>query len=179
MHEIYNPAEDSYLLIRVLSNEIPEMLNKNKKLKILEIGSGSGILLEMLKKLGVSKDNIFSCDLNPLAVEHCKKLGFNCIESNLFENIKEKFDLIIFNPPYLPRDIREPLSSQLSTTGGKKGNETINRFLKQSKEYLNKDGKIFLLTSSISGKIKFGKYRKKMLDKEKLFFEEIYVWELK
>ncbi|MBI2044169.1 methyltransferase domain-containing protein [Candidatus Pacearchaeota archaeon] len=177
MYEIYTPAEDSYLLLRVLGDEVPKLIQENPDLKVLEMGSGSGIQLEVLKKMGVK--NILAADLNSAAVEHCKKLGFDCIHSDLFEKIKEKFDLIIFNSPYLPRDIREPKSSQLATTGGKKGNEIINEFIKQSKEHLNKGGKIFLLTSSRTAKVDFKGYKKKLLDKEDMFFEQLFLWELK
>lgn len=177
MAEIYTPAEDSFLMIRVLGKELPKLLEVNPELKVLEMGSGSGIQLEAMRKIGVK--NLFAADINSLAVERCKKLGFNCVESNLFDNIKDKFDLIVFNPPYLPRDIREPVSSRLSTTGGKKGNEVINRFIKQSKDFLNENGKIFLLTSSHTAKVDFNGYKKKLLDKENMFFEQLFVWELK
>ena len=128
MNSIYKPAEDSYLLSLVLKNEIPKLLNKNSKLKVIEIGCGSGIQLQTLKKLKV--ENIFSCDINTEAVEYCKKLEFNGIQSDLFSKIKDKFDLIIFNPPYLPQDSREPKESRVATTGGKHGSEIINKFLK-------------------------------------------------
>jgi len=131
---------------------------------------------------GIKKENIFSCDINLSAVKHCKSLGFNCIESNLFKNIKGKFNLIIFNPPYLPEDPKglEPEVSKLATTGGKNGNELILKFLREAKKYLEKDGKIFLLTSSLTPKMNFKKlgYKSKLLEKEKLFYEQLFVWEL-
>jgi release factor glutamine methyltransferase len=174
--KIYEPAEDSYLLSKVLKKQLPKLLKKNPDLKFLEVGGGSGINLQTAKDLGVK--NIFSCDLNPTAVSHCKKLGFNSVKSDLFKNIKGKFDIIIFNPPYLPEDKREPKDSRLATTGGKKGSEVINKFLKQAKSHLNKDGKIFLLTSNLTKDINFLDYKKKLLDKEKIFFEELFVCEL-
>ena len=90
-----------------------------------------------------------------------------------------QFDLIIFNPPYLPEDKREPKDSQLQTTGGKKGNEIINEFLKQAKNHLEPDGKIFLITSSLSPEINWRGYKKKLLGKEKLFFERLCIFEIK
>jgi release factor glutamine methyltransferase len=171
--EIYSPREDSYLLSEVLKKEI-----SYKNIKVLELGSGSGIQLETLNELGIEKENIFSCDINPEAVKHCKDLGFNCIKSNLFQDIKGKFDVIIFNPPYLPKDSSEPLDSRIATTGGNKGSEVVNEFLKQAKNYLNKDGKIFLLTSSLTENIDFLDYKKKILGKKKIFFEELIIWEL-
>jgi len=182
MSSIYEPAEDSYFLSSVLKKEIPKLIEKNSELKFLELGSGNGIQLETALKSGVKKENIFGIDINPRAVEHCKNLGFNCIQSDLFENFEKekKFDLIIFNPPYLPSDEREPKNSRKETTGGREGGEITIEFLKQSKPFLSKNGKIFLITSSLAEKINFlglG-YKSKKRVSEKLFFEELIGWEL-
>ena len=180
MDKIYAPAEDSYLMSRILREQLPKLLNKNPNLKFLEIGAGSGIHLETAFNLGIKKENIFSSDINNNSVNHCNSLGFNCIYSNLFENIKGEYDLIIFNPPYLPEDLREPENSRISTTAGKKGNEIILEFLKQAKNHLKEKGKIFLITSSLSEDIDFNKlgYQEKEIGCEKLFFERLCIWEL-
>jgi release factor glutamine methyltransferase len=130
MNEIYQPAEDSYLMSRILKERIPSLIKMNPNLKFLEIGAGSGIHLNTAFNCGIKRENIFSSDINKDAVNHCASLGFNCIYSDLFKNVKGKYDLIIFNPPYLPEDSREPRDSRLATTAGKKGNEIILRFLK-------------------------------------------------
>ncbi len=177
---IYQPAEDSYLMSRILKEQIPNLLKENPDLSFLEIGAGSGIHLETAKSLGIKKENIFSSDIDKKSVSHCNLLEFNCIHSDLFENISGKYDLIIFNPPYLPEDAREPKSSKLETTGGKKGNEIILRFLKDAKNYLKIGGKIFLITSSLAEDISFKKlgYESKEIGCEKLFFERLCIWEL-
>lgn len=177
--EIYEPEEDSFLFSKVLKNEIPKLLKKNPELKFLEIGSGSGIQLKTLADCGIKKQNIFSCDVNSLAVKRCKSLGFQCIESNLFKNVKDKYDIIIFNSPYLPLDSKEPKTSRVSTTGGKLGGEIVNKFLKQAKKHLNKEGKIFLLTSSLTRNVDFLDYKKKKIAEKNLFFEKLFVWELR
>ena len=127
MSLIYSPEDDSYLLQEVLENEI-----KDKNIKCLEVGIGSGIQLKTLKEIGIKTENIFGVDINKEAAKHCKELGFNCFVSNLFSNIKEKYDLIIFNPPYLPKTENEDEESELITTGGKVGSELINKFLIQA-----------------------------------------------
>lgn len=132
-------------LTQILEEEISKFPNKNPDLTFLEIGSGSGIQLETLLKLGIKKQNIFSCDVNSHSVKHCKSFGFNCVYSNLFENVKDRFDIIIFNPPYLSEDSLEPLNSRISTTGGKKGSEVINEFLRQARHHLNKDGSVIVV----------------------------------
>ncbi len=174
---IYPPAEDSFLMQEVLRKQLPKLFTKNPKLKFLEIGAGSGINLKTAKNY-LPKKQIFACDINPRAVKHGKKLKFNCIKSDLFENIKERFDLIIFNSPYLPENPNEPKDSKLATTGGKTGSKIINQFLKQAKKHLSKQGKIFLLTSSLTKKINWQNYKKKKLAEKKLFFEKLFVWEL-
>ncbi len=179
MSEVYSPEEDSFLLSSVIREKVPKILVRNSQFKVLEIGVGSGVQLVALLKSGILKKNIFACDINSEAVRHCKKLGFNCIQSNLFEKIKGKYDLIVFNPPYLPENAYEPEDSRLATTGGKKGGEIINKFLIQTKNHLSKQGKIFLVTSDLTKGINWNGYRKKLLAKQKLFFEEIYVWEVK
>lgn len=179
--DIYEPKEDSIML----SETLKKFLNPiDKNIKILDMGSGSGIQGETCKKLGFK--NILTTDINSKAVNLLKYKGFKSINSNLFSNIKsnQKFDLIIFNPPYLPEDKYEPKDSKVITTGGKYGYEIIIRFLKQAKIHLNKNGKIIILFSSLSkpkiiiDKIKELKFNFKLLNKKKLFFEELYVYEI-
>ncbi len=174
---VYLPSEDSYALNNILKQEIPKLIEKNSNLKFLEIGAGSGIHLLTAEKIGIKKENIFSSDIDEASVSHCNLLGYNCIKSDLFEKIKGKYDLIIFNPPYLPEHEKD---KRIDTTGGKKGDEIILEFLKSAKNYLNKNGKIFLLTSSLTPKIDFKKagYKSKQLLCEKLFYEQLCVWEL-
>jgi release factor glutamine methyltransferase len=174
--EIYEAREDSYLLSQILKKEISILFKKKPNLKFLEIGCGSGIQIECILELGIKKENILCCDINLEAVKFCKRLGVNCIKSDLFENIKEKFDIIAFNPPYLPFEQAEPKSSRSATTGGKSGSEIINRFLKNAKYHLNKNGEIILLTSSLTKNINWNNYKKSVLGKKKLFFEELYVF---
>ena len=163
----------------ILKKEIPLLLEGSPNLRFLEIGPGSGIHLETVRKLGIKKENIFSVDINPDAIAHCKVLGFNCTQSDLFQNVKGEYDIIIFNPPYLPENSDEPEESKISTTGGTKGNEIINRFLREAKNYLAERGRIYLITSSLSGDVEWGKWSNILRGSEKLFFEELFIWELR
>jgi len=178
--EIYEPAEDSYLLQSTLKKYLK---NKSKNIKILDMGSGSGIQALTCRDKGFL--DIFAADINENVVEHLKKLGLKAIQSNLFSRVSssKKFDLIIFNPPYLPLDSREPSDSQSNTTAGKKGYEIIIKFLKQAKSHLLSKGSILLLFSSLSKpkiilrKAKEFGYNYELLDRQRLFFEELYVFE--
>lgn len=176
---IYQPAEDSYLMQDILKQELPKLLEEDSDLRFLEIGPGSGIHLETVRKLGVKKDNIFSVDIDSDVIAHCQVLGFNCKKSDLFEEVEGKYEVIIFNPPYLPEDSDEPDDSRTTTTGGTKGCEIINRFLRNAKDYLKEGGRVYLITSSLSGCIEWGKWSNILRGSEKLFFEELFIWELR
>lgn len=164
----------------VLEKELKRLLVINPKLKFLEVGCGSGINLETVKKVGVYIENIVGIDINDKAVTHCRQLGFRTIKSNLFSKVKGKFDVIVFNPPYLPRDSEEPKSSRRETTGGLKGNEIIIKFFKQAKGRLTEEGKILIITSSLSENINFKDYgyEYKIVGEKRLFFEKLTCWEL-
>ncbi|MFH1307372.1 MAG: HemK2/MTQ2 family protein methyltransferase [archaeon] len=170
---MYSPDEDSYFLSEILTKYLTKL--KNKDIKILDTGSGSGVQAKICIKSRISPENITLSDIDSESLNYLKSnfKKSKIIKSNLFENIKEKFDLIIFNPPYLPAD---KYDNKKDTTGGKLGSETINKFLNQARDHLASKGKILLLTSSYSGKINWQDYKKKLLAKKKLFFEELCVW---
>ena len=177
---IYEPSDDSYLLQETLEKFLEK---NNKSIKILDIGSGSGIQAQTCRKLGFKK--ILTSDINKGAIKDLKKFGFKTRKSNLFSKIEGKFDLIIFNPPYLPEDKLEPSDSKINTTAGKHGYEIIIKFLKQSKFHLNRNASILLVFSSLSkpGIIlkKAGQlgYNYNLLNSKKLFFEELYIFEFR
>jgi release factor glutamine methyltransferase len=178
---IYEPAEDSYLLSETLKIYLK---NKNKDLKILDIGSGSGIQAQTCLDLGFT--DVLTADIDSEAVKLLKNKNFKSIKTNLFSNIKDKFDIIIFNPPYLPEDIQEPKDSRIATTAGKKGYEIILKFLEQAKQHINKNSIIFIVMSSLSNpkELRFQlkksnlNYQIKQLSSKPLFFETLYIWKL-
>ncbi len=140
------------------------------------MGAGTGIQAETCINLGFN--NVLAADIDKEAVNFIKnKLKIKSIESNLFEKVKAKFDLIIFNPPYLPESKHD---KKKDTTGGKLGDETIIKFLNQVKNHLTKEGDILLLLSSYTPRERINKiikssYKAKKLAEKKLFFEKFEV----
>ncbi|MBU0466474.1 MAG: methyltransferase [Nanoarchaeota archaeon] len=174
---MYEPAEDSYLL----EKEVKVRANGKR---VLDVGTGSGIQARAALDSGAKE--VLAVDVNPESVEHCKKKEINAIQSYLFSNISSgKFDLIIFNPPYLPYDSLEDRVSALATSGGKKGDEIIVRFLKDVGDYLSEDGIILLVVSSltplgeIGNVLKEKNFVKKVIASEKVFMEELWVWKIR
>ncbi|HLF53765.1 MAG TPA: HemK2/MTQ2 family protein methyltransferase [Candidatus Nanoarchaeia archaeon] len=172
---IYNPREDSFLLEKAVKKYA-------KGKSFLDIGAGSGIQAKAAIKMGAKY--VLASDINQEAVRNLKKQNISVIKSNLFEKIKERFDIIAFNPPYLPGDKREDGESQLATTGGEKGDEIIIKFLNEAKSHLNKKGIILLLLSSLTPKkriletLKKQNLSYKIIDSEKFFFESLEVWKI-
>ncbi len=171
LNGVYRPAEDSYLLIKAIEVEGKE--------KALDMGCGIGIIALHLAKYGC---NVTAADVNEKAIENTKinaeKNGFKikCVRSNLFSDIKEKFDLIVFNPPYLPTK-----NEDIAWDGGEKGIEIIKEFLKQARNHLNKGGKIYVVMSSLTDietlKEDFKDiYDFKEIAKERFFFERLHVY---
>ncbi len=142
--EIYPPREDTKLILSVLRDYIkPGIL-------VLDMGTGSGVIGKFAKDLGAE---VLAVDINPLAVEEARKLGLNAIQSDLFQNVAGKFDLIVFNPPYLelsPEELKgEPL--ELALHGGKGGREVLDRFLDQVGKFLKEGGRVIFLQSERNG----------------------------
>ncbi|MBB6068334.1 HemK2/MTQ2 family protein methyltransferase [Methanococcus maripaludis] len=149
--KVYVPAEDSELLIENLVDV------KNKT--VLDVGTGSGIQAINAVKQGALK--VIGIDINPYAVD-CAKINSELNEidskklffktSDLFKNIDEKFDVILFNAPYLPTSDEEKLEKYLNYAfdGGKDGREVLDKFLDEVANYLKKDGIIQILQSSLT-----------------------------
>ena len=158
--EVYPPAEDTFLLIDNLVIDSDD--------EVLEIGTGTG-LVSISASLKCSK--VTSTDINPHAIkcaEHNIKLNnrdnITVIESDLFENINEKYDLILFNTPYLPVNEEEHVDDDYSKAwdGGENGREVIDRFIRETPQYLKEDGTIQLVQSSFSDNEKTLKFFEKI-----------------
>jgi len=174
---IYEPREDSELLAKYVK--------KFAFGNVLDIGTGSAIqAITAAKKKDVK--NVIAADIQKEVIEHNKKKIKNkkirFIQSDLFSNIKNKFNTIIFNPPYLPEDAQ---LKDLTVDGGKKGYEVLERFLYHVNDYLKEDGIILIVFSSLTKKDKVNGFIEKNLleykelNKKKIFFEELYVYLLK
>ncbi len=142
---VYEPSEDSFLLAEAALCELKDSE------RVLEVGCGSGIISAVIK--ANTKASIIGIDINPFAAECSKENGVEVIRGDLLSCIKGKFDVIIFNPPYLPTSDMERTIDWLDAAldGGYDGRRVIYRFLMYAGNCLAQNGKILLLVSSLTG----------------------------
>lgn len=134
--------------------KIFENLEKSKinKPKILDLCTGSGaIAISLMKNCQNDSVEIVASDISQSALNvaniNCEKNNtkIKLIESNLFEKINEKFDIIVSNPPYIETDVIEELDldvqnePHLALDGGKDGLDFYRKIGKEAKRYLNKE----------------------------------------
>ena len=174
---VYYPQEDSLLLAKALDG----IDVKGKR--ALEVGCGSGLLSIIMAKSGA---DVTAVDINEEAVETAKinasdnEADINCFVSDLFSNVSGVFDMIIFNPPYLPV---EPGENDPTYAGGTTGRDTIEMFIAGVKEHLKLDGTVLLLISSLTGEEEVVKLFEKegmatrSIAREKIPWEELIVIE--
>tara|TARA_B100000963_G_C22598797_1_gene659217 strand:+ start:1307 stop:1957 length:651 start_codon:yes stop_codon:yes gene_type:complete len=127
-------------------------LNQNKeKNKYLDMGCGQfAILGQYFKKIN-SYSDVTSIDVYKEFVENSiknsiqNKNDINILQSNLFSDVNEKFDLISFNPPYVPASTNnEILEFPNIRYSDLEGIQTAKDFLSEAKKFLTPDGTILL-----------------------------------
>ena len=141
----------------VLVEELIEICKDKENLNILDIGTGSGaITISLAKYLNTS--NVKSFDISDVALEVGKKNAISnevdnrveFIKSDLFSAIKDKdikFDVIVSNPPYIPKKDIKTLHTQvkdyepyIALEGGDDGLDFYRSITEQSKLYLKENG---------------------------------------
>lgn len=173
---VYEPSEDSILLVDALLEQI------NYGDRVLEVGCGSGIVSVFAAERTAF---VVATDINPFAVQCARINGIEAIRTDLCAAIDGKFDLVIFNPPYLPTSENEHQGKweDLMLDGGSDGRRTIERFLEQVGELIAPGGKVLLLVSSYTGipevcdLMEQTGLRVEIISQSRYFFEQLVVLE--
>ena len=140
--------------------------DKRKDIRYLDIFAGSGCIgIAVIKNLLLVRRSFSKggCDFADKEINAIKQIKINCklngidkkrykiIQSDVFKNIKRKYDYIFANPPYIPTTRKNKIQKSVlkyepkqALFGGKDGLFLINKFLREAQIHLNKKGEIFM-----------------------------------
>jgi len=150
---------------------------------VLEIAGASGFVSQ---ELALRAKRLLATDINPHAVRAARARGIEVIRADLFRGIKGKFDLILFNAPYLPTRPAERTGQWIdyALDGGVNGRQTVDRFIEDLAEHLRPGGRALLLISSLTGLAEVRRTAEaaglnaEVVADEGCFFERLYVLRL-
>ncbi|XP_058517712.1 methyltransferase N6AMT1 [Ochotona princeps] len=153
--DVYEPAEDTFLLLDVLEAAAAELAGAEI---CLEVGSGSGVVSAFLASLLGPRALYLCTDINPeaaactLETARCNRVHIQPIITDLVKGLlprlKGKVDLLVFNPPYVVTPPEEVGSHGIEAAwaGGRSGREVMDRFFPVASELLSPRGSFYLVT---------------------------------
>lgn len=143
------PRQDTEISVEV----ILKILKNNNIKNLLEIGCGSGIVSITLDLETKGQVGITAVDISPQAIKNTNinknnlNSNIKILESDLFDEINEKFDLIYSNPPYIKSHEIENLQVEvrdheprLALDGGSDGLYFYRKIIKDAPNFLNSHG---------------------------------------
>lgn len=173
--DVYPPSEDSELLI--------DALDVRRGERVLEIGCGSGVVSIHCALAGAE---VVCGDVNPRAVALTRMNAaangavLEAVETDVYSNVEGRFDLVLFNLPYLPVEEGEGLARAWS--GGPDGLGPLPRLLDGAPKHLLPGGRVVVVTSSLMDRKGLREvlapYSVRTLAKLPMFFERLSVLEI-
>lgn len=189
--DVYEPAEDSLLLLEALARDAGDLV---PGARALDCGTGTGIVALWLAREGAA--SVLAIDANPaaarLARENAARLGLagrvQVARGDLLAAVSPsaRFDLVAFNAPYLPSGPDERLPGEIDRAfhGGEGGVEVAARFLGQVVHHLAPDGRAYVVVSDRGDLPALGQAARAAglsaseVARASFFFERVLVWRL-
>ena len=142
---VYQAAEDSALLATaaVAAAEPTD--------RVLDVGTGSGYVAARVSETGA---RVVGTDRNPHACRQASDAGIDTVRTDVTSAFAARtFDLVTFNPPYLPTEPGEAVDDWMgmALSGGETGRAVIEPFLADVGRVLASEGRVLLLVSTLSG----------------------------
>ncbi len=147
--EVYEPSDDTFLLARVVA----EVVLPGER--FLEVGCGTGTVSMVAARCGA---RVTCTDVNPHAVKLAaanakeNRLRLEATEADLMGDVEGPFEVIAFNPPYLPTAEDERVQGPLNAAfdGGLSGNDVVLRFVAQLERCSWQARAVLIIHSSLS-----------------------------
>lgn len=143
------PRSETELLVEKIIHE------EKSGTRILDIGTGSGAIVIALAK-NLETEYIDAVDISKIVLKIAQQnadlnnVEINFFQSDIFENVTNKYDLIISNPPYISQAEYEQLPVEIKGYEPKSALQAENnglyfyeKILQNAKEHLTKSGKIY------------------------------------
>lgn len=145
---VYFPNRIEHL--ELLFEYLPNFKNKLES-RVLDLACGSGVVSLMLLESGFQK--IQATDINPFAISTIKEAvtrlslerSLSVTQSDMFESIEGKYDLIIVNPPWLPGE-----GKNLLMAANEGSSQFLDKFFAELGPYLSDDGDLIVLFSNMA-----------------------------
>ncbi len=142
--QVYPAREDTLLLLEAALVEV------RPSDRVLDLGTGNGYIARHLVGRAVF---IIATDVNPHACRVAASPGVGVARADLTAGLRGHFDLILFNPPYLPTKPGERINDWLEKAldGGESGRDVIRRLLPDLPRVLAPGGRFLLVISEMTG----------------------------
>lgn len=167
-------VDERVLIPRPETEELVDLIlseNPNTNIKVLDIGTGSGAIA---LSLAIDRDNwqVTASDISSNALELAQEnaevidVAIDFVQSDCFQEITGKYDIIVSNPPYISETDREEVGLNVLTSephlalfAVEDGYAVYRKIAENAQKHLTEKGKIYLEIG-----YKQGKYVKKLFE---------------